>query len=440
MVSPMNINYRVNPGGKLLGEVQVPGDKSISHRAIMLGSIASGETVIEGWLKSEDCLATMRAMQAMGVRIEDNASSAEVKVYGQGLESLQPPSEILDLGNSGTSIRLMMGLLAGQTFDTTLTGDASLCMRPMERVAQPLRLMGADITTTDGKPPVKCRGGKTLHGIEYTLPVPSAQVKSSILLAGLYANGETAVIETKVTRDHTERMLQTLGYPVQIKDNKATLIGKQKLTATALKIPADISSAAFFMVGASIAPGSEVLLTDVGINPTRIGVINILRLMGANIEITNSRFFGKEPVADIKIKHAPLRGIEIPEQEVSLAIDEFPVLFIAAAYAKGTTIVRHAAELRVKESDRILAMVTGLQQLGIQAQALPDGAIIEGGMMQGGTVESHGDHRIAMAFSIAALCAKASILIKDCQNVVTSFPGYVQLAAQLGLDIAEERQ
>lgn len=431
---PITLNYHVTPGGKLLGEARVPGDKSISHRAIMFGGIAEGETLVEGWLKSEDCLATMRAMQAMGVVIKE-LNENQVLVRGLGLKGLQPPKTTLDLGNSGTSIRLLMGLLSSQAFDVTLTGDESLCKRPMERVASPLRLMGANISTSEGKPPVTCHAGSQLQGIEYELPVASAQVKSAILLAGLYAKGETTVIESKVTRDHTERMLQTFGYPVQIKDNSATLMGGKSLQGTTLKVPADISSAAFFMVGASIAPGSDVLLKEVGINPTRIGVINILRLMGANIELINERHFGQEPIADIRVKYAPLHGIEIPIEEVSLAIDEFPVLFIAAACATGKTVLREAAELRVKESDRIQAMVDGLQQLGIQATALSDGAIIEGGELKGGVIESYGDHRIAMAFSIAALRANDEIVIKNCQNVVTSFPDYVQLAAKLGLNI-----
>jgi len=425
-------------GGPLRGEIRVAGDKSISHRSIMLGSIAEGVTEVEGFLEGEDSLATLAAFRAMGVRIE-RPSTGRVSVHGVGLRGLFPPPSDLDLGNSGTSMRLLAGLLSGQPFDSRLTGDASLTRRPMARVATPLRMMGARIDTAEGgRPPLLIHGGSALRGIDYQMPVASAQVKSALLLAGLYAQGVTSVVEPAPTRDHTERMLSGFGYSV-IKDGaRAQLQGGGRLTATRIQVPADISSAAFFLVAASIAPGSDVLLRDVGINPTRTGVIDILRLMGASIELLAERESGGEPVADLRVRGAPLRGIVIPVELVPLAIDEFPVLFVAAACAEGETLLRGAEELRVKESDRIEVMATGLRALGVELETFPDGIRIRGrDTLDGGSIDSCGDHRIAMAFSVASLRASDAIAIADCANVATSFPGFRSLAASIGLAVDE---
>ncbi len=429
------IDFIVSPGGRLEGQARVPGDKSISHRSIMLGSIAEGTTHVQGFLEAEDALATLAAFRQMGVEIE-GPDRGRVTIHGVGMHGLQAPQAPLYLGNSGTSMRLLCGLLAGQSFDSVLTGDESLSRRPMRRVTEPLGQMGAKIDTTpDGTAPLHIHGGQKLHGIHYAMPVASAQVKSALLLAGLYAEGETCVTEPAPTRDHTERMLDGLGYTVRREGNRVCLRGGGRLTATDLDVPADISSAAFFLVGASIAPGSELVLEHVGINPTRTGVIDILRLMGAKIKVLNPRMVGGEPVADLRVAHRPLRGIHIPEKFVPLAIDEFPVLFVAAACAEGETVLTGAAELRVKESDRIQSMADGLQILGIDARPTPDGMIIQGGEISSGRVRSHGDHRIAMAFAIAALRASGPVEIEDCANVNTSFPGFAELAGRLGLAI-----
>lgn len=430
--------FIVKPGGALCGHLRVPGDKSISHRAIMFGALAEGTTTITGFLEGEDCLATLRAFRAMGVRI-DGPDHGRVIVQGVGLHGLHASAEPLDMGNSGTSMRLMSGLLAGQSFHTVLTGDASLTRRPMRRVTEPLALMGAQIDASErGTAPLRIHGGQHLRGIDYALPVASAQVKSCLLLAGLYAEGMTRVTEPAPTRDHTERMLEGFGYPLRREgDRSVAVMGGGCLTGTAIDVPADISSAAFFLVGASIAPGSDLLLEHVGVNPTRTGVIDILQLMGADIDILNPRLAGGEPVADLRVRSALLRGIRIPEHLVPLAIDEFPALFIAAACAEGETVLTGAAELRVKESDRIQVMADGLSILGIAAQPTPDGIVIQGGALAGGTIDSHGDHRIAMSFAMAALRAGGPIRIQDCANVNTSFPGFVALARSGGLAVAE---
>jgi len=436
MTSEHALTFTVEPGGQLTGRARVPGDKSISHRSIMLGSLAEGVTEVSGFLEGEDSLATLNAFRAMGVIIA-GPEQGRVSIRGVGLHGLRAPSGPLYLGNSGTSMRLLSGLLAGQQFDTVMTGDASLSRRPMKRVTTPLATMGAVIEATgQGTAPLTVRGGRNLHGIEYTLPVASAQVKSCLLLAGLYAQGRTCVTEPAPTRDHTERMLTGFGYPVERQGATACVTGGGRLAATRIDVPADISSAAFFLVGASIAPGSDLVLEHVGINPTRTGVIDILRLMGASIDVQNSREIGGEPVADLRVRHAPLRGIEIPEHLVPLAIDEFPALFIAAACATGRTVLTGAEELRVKESDRIQVMADGLAALGIDAQPTPDGIVIQGGTLQGGRIDSHGDHRIAMAFAMAALRAAGPIRIDDCANVNTSFPDFVDLAANSGLRIS----
>jgi 3-phosphoshikimate 1-carboxyvinyltransferase len=431
-----NLQFITQPGGKLSGAIRVPGDKSISHRSIMLGSIAEGTTEVSGFLNGDDCMATLNAFRSMGVQI-DGPDAGNVIIKGVGLHGLKKPESDLDMGNSGTSMRLMSGLMSGQSFAVRMTGDSSLSKRPMQRVTKPLALMGAKIDTdAGGTPPLVIHADNSLSGIHYDMPIASAQVKSSVLLAGLYARGETSVTEPAPTRDHTERMLRGFGYKVTTNDNHISLQGGGKLTATQIDVPADISSAAFFMVGASIAEGSDLTLKHVGINPTRTGIINILKLMGARIELLNETTIGGEPVADIRIRSTPLKGIQIPEALVPLAIDEFPVIFVAAAFAEGETVLTGAEELRVKESDRIQVMADGLTACGANAQATPDGIIIQGGSMQGGTVDSHGDHRIAMAFTMAGLCADAAITINNCSNVNTSFPDFVKLAASTGIRVS----
>ena len=430
--------FLAQPGGSVKGRIRVPGDKSISHRSIMLGSLAEGTTEVEGFLEGEDALATLQAFRDMGVVIE-GPHHGRVTIHGVGLHGLQAPPGPLYLGNSGTSMRLLAGLLAAQPFDSTLTGDASLSKRPMNRVAKPLRAMGAVIETgPEGRPPLTIRGGQRLTGMDYEMPMASAQVKSCLLLAGLYAADSTSVSEPAPTRDHTERMLRGFGYPVSVEGNTARVASGHKLTACHIEVPADISSAAFFLVAASIAEDADVLLEHVGINPTRTGVIDILKLMGADISLENLREVGGEPVADIRVRSAQLKGIDIPEDLVPLAIDEFPVLFIAAAYAEGRTVLRGAEELRVKESDRIQVMADGLQALGAQVQPTPDGIIIDGGRLAGGEVWAHGDHRIAMSFSVAALRADGVIRIHDCANVATSFPNFLTLCQQVGMRVAQE--
>ncbi|MEJ2317286.1 MAG: 3-phosphoshikimate 1-carboxyvinyltransferase [Gammaproteobacteria bacterium] len=430
------IRYSVQPGGSLNGDIRVPGDKSISHRSIMLGALADGVTHISGFLEGEDSLATLRAFRDMGVRIE-GPDHGKVTVHGVGMHGLESPAKPLDLGNSGTSMRLLSGLLAGQGIDVKLVGDRSLSSRPMRRVTEPLALMGAAIDTTDrGTAPLHIKPVERLAPLHYAMPMASAQVKSSILLAGLYADGQTCVTEPAPTRDHTERMLRGFGYEVTGGQGVIALQGGGRLRGTDIDVPADISSAAFFLVGASIARDADLTIRHVGMNPTRIGIINILLEMGADIEVLNEQEVGGEPVADLRVRSAQLRGIRIPEQQVPLAIDEFPVLFVAAACATGETVLTGAAELRVKESDRIQVMADGLQALGVDATPTPDGMVIRESAIGGGHVDSHGDHRIAMAFTIAALRASAAITIDDCANVNTSFPGFSDLVNSLGMQLA----
>jgi 3-phosphoshikimate 1-carboxyvinyltransferase len=437
----MSHAFRVAPGGKLSGSLRVPGDKSISHRSIMLGAIADGTTHVSGFLEGADAISTMNVFRSLGVRIE-GPEQGRVTVQGVGIDGLRASGAPLDCGNAGTAMRLLIGLLAGQRFESTLIGDESLSKRPMRRVADPLAGMGARIETRDGKPPVRIHPVQALNGIDFEMPVASAQVKSALLLAGLYAQGHTSVTEPAPTRDHTERMLAGFGVKVSRAGSRVGVQGGQRLKATDIDVPSDISSAAFFLVGASIAPGSDLLLEHVGVNPTRTGILDILKLMGADIELCNQREVGGEPVADIRVRHAPLRGINVPADLVPLAIDEFPVLFVAAACAAGRTVVTGAEELRVKESDRIAVMADGLQKLGVAAQATADGMIIDGKAdgrpaFGAGTVESHGDHRIAMAFAMAALRAAGEIRILDTVNVATSFPGFGSLARSAGLSLTE---
>ncbi|MDP3859593.1 MAG: 3-phosphoshikimate 1-carboxyvinyltransferase [Stagnimonas sp.] len=432
-MSHSDLSYTVQPGGRLQGQLRVPGDKSISHRAVMLASLADGVSEISGFLSGEDCLCTMKAFQQMGVRIE-RLGETQLRVHGVGLRGLRAPVAALDMGNSGTAMRLMCGLLAGQPFASTLVGDASLSRRPMKRVIAPLATMGARIESRDGRAPLQVQavpGG--LKGVRYDSPVASAQVKSCLLLAGLYAHGLTEVHEPEASRDHTERMFRAFGVEIEAREGYAAVRGGQSLRATDIAVPADISSAAFFLVGAAISAGSDLTLTEVGINPTRIGIVTILRQMGARIDLLNERQLGGEPVADLRVRGGPLRGVAIGKDLVASAIDEFPALFIAAAFAAGETVVTGAEELRVKESDRIQTMCDGLRALGVSAIARPDGMRIGGGRMQGGVVDSRGDHRIAMSFAMAALRAEQPIRILDCLNVNTSFPGFAELAAGAGL-------
>ena len=422
------------PGGKLSGNIRVPGDKSISHRSIILASIAEGNSHISGFLQGEDSLNTIRAFEQLGVTIERDQD--QVRVVGSGLHGLRKPETDLDMGNSGTAMRLLLGLLAGQDFDSRLIGDRSLSTRPMGRVIEPLQQMGAIIESEPGnRAPLQIKGTGGLNAIEYDMPVASAQVKSCLLLAGLYAQGTTIVREPAPTRDHSERMLRGFGCDVRSDDTGISIQGKQSLTACDLEIPADISSAAFFMVAASIAGNSDITLQHVGVNPTRTGVIEILRLMGADIDLKNPRTISGEPVADIQVRCAELKGIDIPLHLVPLAIDEFPVIFIAASCAEGTTVLTGAEELRVKESDRIQVMADGLLALGVQAQPTDDGIVIHGGSIGSGEVDSHGDHRIAMAFAVASLRANGPITIRDCENVNTSFPGFAEIANHAGFRV-----
>jgi 3-phosphoshikimate 1-carboxyvinyltransferase len=406
----------------------------------MLGSIADGVTEVRGFLESEDCLATMKAMRALGVTIEQ-PGAREVHVHGVGMQGLRAAPHALDMGNSGTAMRLMTGLLCGQSFNSELIGDSSLMKRPMERAAAPLRQMGARIETKDGKPPVRITGGARLSAVRYELPVASAQVKSAVLLAGLYADGATTVIEPAVTRDHSERMLLAFGCSVEARHGEIKLVPPARLQACSLDVPGDFSSSAFFLVAGAISRGPGLTVSNVGINPTRTGLLDILALMGADLRVVNHRSAGAEPVADIQVHPAPLKGIHVPEHLVPLAIDEFPAFFIAAACAEGETVVTGAEELRVKESDRIAVMADGLRTLGVECEVLPDGMRIRGRSggeaFTGGTIDSHGDHRIAMSFAIASLRSAGPIEILDVANVATSFPGFVEVARGVGLKLQE---
>jgi 3-phosphoshikimate 1-carboxyvinyltransferase len=437
---PKMSHYIVQPVQGTAGAIRVPGDKSVSHRALMLGGIADGVTEVRGFLESEDCLATMKAMSALGVVIE-RPGAQEVRVRGVGMKGLRAATHALDMGNSGTAMRLMTGLLSGQAFDSELIGDSSLMQRPMERAATPLRQMGARIATLNGKPPVKISGASNLNGIRYELPVASAQVKSAVLLAGLYAKGPTTVIEPAVTRDHTERMLLGFGCEIDVANGEIRLEPPARLNACSLEVPGDFSSSAFFLVAGSISRGSGLTIKGVGINPTRTGMLDILALMGADLRVVHHRTAGAEPVADIEVRPAKLKGIHVPEHLVPLAIDEFPALFVAAACADGETVVTGAEELRVKESDRIAVMAEGLRAMGVDCEVLPDGMRIqgrpEGHAFSGGKIDSHGDHRIAMSFTVASLRSAGPIEIADVANVATSFPGFLQTARSAGLDLVE---
>ncbi len=425
-------NWIASPGQPLRGELTIPGDKSVSHRAIMFAALADGVSQIDGFLEGEDTRATAAIFQKLGVRIETPSPSRRI-VHGVGVDGLKAAAGELDCGNAGTGMRLLAGLLAAQPFDSVLVGDESLSRRPMRRITGPLARMGARIDTGEGGlPPLRIHGGQPLHGIDYTLEVASAQVKSAVLLAGLYAQGETIVHEPHPTRDYTERMLAAFGADIEFSPGHARLRGGQRLRATDVVVPADFSSAAFFLVAASIVPGSDLRLRAVGLNPRRTGLLAALRLMGADIREENRAEQGGEPVADLVVRHAPLRGIEVPEALVPDMIDEFPALFVAAACAEGPTVVRGAAELRVKESDRLATMAAGLRTLGLQVDETPDGGTIHPGALQSGRIDSHGDHRIAMSFAVAGQRSQGEVQVGDIANVATSFPGFDTLATGAG--------
>ncbi|MGB3271174.1 MAG: 3-phosphoshikimate 1-carboxyvinyltransferase [Rhodanobacter sp.] len=430
------LDWHSAAAGPLHGSVAVPGDKSVSHRALMLAAIAEGRSRIRGFLEGEDTRATAAVLARLGVRIEAPADGERI-VHGVGLHGLRGAAQPLDCGNAGTGMRLLAGLLAGQSFDSVLVGDASLSKRPMRRVTDPLAQMGARIDSHGGLPPLHIHGGAALRGIRYELPVASAQVKSALLLAGLYAEGTTEILEPHPTRDYTERMLAAFGWPIDFAPGRARLDGGHALLAVDVEVPADFSSAAFFLVAASIVPGSQLRLPGVGLNPRRTGLLQALRLMGADIVVEREHLAGGEPVGDLVVRHAPLHGIELPAALVPDMIDEFPILFIAAAAASGRTVVRGAAELRVKESDRIAAMASGLRALGVAIEETPDGAIVDGGPIGAGTVESLTDHRIAMSFAVAGLRATDPVRINDCRHVATSFPGFRELANGCGFALRE---
>lgn len=430
-------DFIAGPSARVEGRIRVPGDKSISHRALMLGALADGRSEVHGFLPGEDCLATLAAVEAMGVRVTRHDRTS-LDIHGVGLHGLRAPATALDMGNSGTAMRLFAGLLAGQSFDTTLIGDESLTRRPMERVADPLRRMGALIETTAGRPPLRIRGGRSLTGIDYEMPVASAQVKSALLLAGLYARGDTALREPAVTRDHTERMFEAFGQPLTRDGLSVRMRSTGQLRAARITVPGDLSSAAFFLLAGSVAPAGELVIDDVGLNPTRTGILDIFRLMGADFDVQPAAVAaGSEPVGRLIVRPAELQGAVIPARLVPLAIDEFPALFVAAALARGDTCISGAAELRHKESDRIAVMVAGLRALGVAVDEKPDGAVIRGGTLASGEVDSRGDHRVAMAFAAGAVRAAGEIRIRDTANVATSFPGFVALCAGAGLAVRE---
>ena len=432
------MDFRVTPSRLRDATITVPGDKSISHRALMLGSIAEGRTEVSGFLSGDDCLATAAAMRTLGVTIEQ-PDATSLLIQGVGRDGLRAPGRAIDLGNSGTAMRLMAGLLAGQRFSCTLTGDESLTGRPMGRIITPLTLMGAAIESDcDGTPPLQLSGGLGLHAIDYDLPIASAQVKSAVLLAGLYAEGRTSVTEPAVTRDHTERMLASMGADISVQDRTVSIAGGQDLRGCRVEVPGDLSSATFIILATLLSQDADILIKNVGMNPTRTGVIDILKMMGADLALENCRSLGREPVADLRVRASQLQGGPVDPALVSLAIDEFPALFVAAAAAKGKTSFSGLEELRVKESDRIAAMADGLRRLGIQVEETPDGAVVLGGQFTGGDVESYHDHRVAMSLAIAGTVADDEVLIRGVDNVDTSFPGFQDLMTNLGARIVAD--
>lgn len=426
-----------NPVQALKGKIQVPGDKSISHRAAIMAAIAEGDSTISNFLNSSDCLATVHALRHLGVFVE-GIEEGKLRVRGVGLHGLKPSGQVIFCGNSGTSMRLLMGVMAGQAFDSELDGDASLRRRPMARVAEPLSAMGVQVQTQAGLAPVRMHGNPSLKALQYTLPIPSAQLKSSILLAAMYAHGESVIHEPIATRNHTEKLFERFAYPIDSHQGVIKLSGQGSLTACDIDVPGDISSAAFFMVAASIVPESDLTIENVGVNPSRLGIVTVLERMGAHIEFLNPRVLGNEPVADIRIKSAELNGIDIPNSLIPSCIDELPVIIIAAACARGQTMVHGAEELRVKESDRIKSMVDGLQRLGVKTEEFPDGLLVNGGIMRASEIDSYGDHRIAMAFAMAGCVAEGAITIHPCATIATSFPGFLATAQQAGLSIQSQ--
>ncbi|MEN2788647.1 3-phosphoshikimate 1-carboxyvinyltransferase [Sphingomonas oligophenolica] len=434
MPHPLPRSLEISPSGPLTGSVTVPGDKSISHRSLMLSALAVGESRIEGLLEGEDVLATAAAMRAMGTDIERGADGVWL-VNGVGVGGLLQPGEALDMGNSGTSTRLLMGLVSSHPITATFIGDASLSKRPMGRVIEPLSRMGADITASPGgRLPLMVRGLCPAVPIEYTLPVASAQVKSAILLAGLNTPGITRVIEPVATRDHSERMLRGFGAELSVEvTNRGRIIsltGEAELKPQSIVVPGDPSSAAFLVVAASIVPGSDVLVANVGLNPTRAGLFEVLRMMGADITEENPRIVGGEPVADLRVRHAALRAVDVPHHLAPSMIDEYPVLFVAAAFAEGRTVARGAHELRVKESDRIVAMAEALGACGVQTEEFEDGLAIQGSggepIAGGATIASKLDHRIAMSMVVAGLAAKTALVIDDVSPIATSYPNFLE--------------
>lgn len=419
----------------LAGELFPPGDKSVSHRAVMLGGIAHGATLARRWLDAADTRATLNACRALGVTVEELPQadgSLDLRIHGQGSAALKSPGHTLDLGNSGTGVRLLMGLLAGLPLACELSGDHSLCSRPMGRVIEPLRLMGAQIAAENGKLPARVQG-TALHGIDYNSPIASAQVKSALLLAGLHAQGRTTVTEPALSRDHTERMLQDFGVDLQRDGLSVSLNGGAQLQACTFTVPADFSSAAFFLVAGSIIPGSQLVLRNVGLNPTRRGLLDVLLLMGADIGIV-SVSEGAEPRADLHVRAATLKGVDVPTELVVSMIDEFPILMAAAAVAEGSTRISGAEELRVKESDRLAVMCRGLRNLGVSLEEFPDGAVIHGqaGQIHGGRVDAADDHRCAMSFAILAACAQGGIEIDGADYIGTSYPAFHRDYTRLG--------
>ena len=428
------MRFKVTPSKVSDASLTVPGDKSVSHRALLLGSIASGRTEVSGFLPGDDCLATLAAMRALGVDIRQPGAT-EISIAGVGLNGMQAPAKDLDLGNSGTAMRLMAGLLCGQQFDSVLEGDESLSGRPMGRIITPLLAMGADIRSREGSPPLVISATGGLQAIDYELPMASAQVKSAVLLAALYATGTTRVTEPAITRDHTERMLRSMGGTVTVANGRISIAGGQTLRGCQVQVPADLSSAAFVILAALLADDADVLIENVGVNPTRTGVIDILQSMGAEISLENAQLLGNEPVADIRVRSSRLQGGLVDADLVSLAIDEFPVLFVAAAVASGKTEFKGIGELRVKESDRIAAMADGMRILGIEVDEFDSGAVVHGGRIAGGSVHSHGDHRVAMSFAVAGTIAADEVIVEDVAAVDTSFPGFQDCMASMGADI-----
>ena len=431
-----NLTLIANPTKTISGKIFVPGDKSISHRAIIFSMLCEGQTTIHNLLESEDVRRTIDVSKSLGLNVVTNQKCIEIK--GLGIDGLSEPNKELDFGNSGTSIRLFMGILASQNFDTTLTGDNSLLKRPMERVAAPLRLMGANISTNNGNAPVTIKPPLgSLNGIDYKLNIPSAQIKSAIILASLFCRNKTILHTDTVTRDHTENMLGLFNYPISKIKNSIEVNPGRLQSPNIIKVPGDFSSASFFIIAALLSEDSRIVIRDVGLNPTRTGLINILQLMGADIdiEITNNSY---EETGNVIVSSSQLIGIKVPNELISLAIDELPLIFLAASVATGETTIRNAEELRFKESDRIKSMVDLLKNLSVEVNEYQDGLIIKGGTISGGLVDSFGDHRIAMTALVASSVAKEKIEVENCENINTSFPSFITLMNSIGMNIIQK--